>query len=155
MAITLFWSELRVTVFVVSNFLKGLQDILHYYSFKIFVLQTHLKYYVENKLKQTAEAFDDHHSQTEVHISLIEQLYRMLDKSIRNDWQIRVYLLSKCLVDFRRQQLLFDFWGGRVGDFRKKYNCRLISRGKSLQGYTLYVGTIISCTGKKYCSWWI
>ena len=79
----------------------------------------------------------------------------MLDKSIRNDWQIRVYLLSKCLVDFRRQQLLIDFWGGRMGDFRKKYNCRLISRGKSLQGYTLYVGTIISCTGKKYCSWWI
>ena len=36
-----------------------------------------------------------------------------------------------------------------MGDFRKKYNCRLISRGKSLQGYTLYVGTIISCTGKK------
>ena len=35
-----------------------------------------------------------------------------------------------------------------MGDFRKKYNCRLISRGKSLQGYTLYMGTIISCTGK-------
>ena len=66
MAITLFRSELRVTVFVLSNFHKGLQDILHYYSFKIFVLQTHLKYYVENKLKQTADAFDDHYDQTEV-----------------------------------------------------------------------------------------
>ena len=58
--------ELCVTVFVVSNFHKGLQDILHYYSFKILALQTHLKYHVENELKQTAEAFDDHYDQTEV-----------------------------------------------------------------------------------------
>ena len=54
-------------------------------------------------------------------------------KSFRNDWQIRICLLIKCLVDFRGRP--FDFWGG-YGWFQRKISCRLISSEKSLQGNT-------------------
>ena len=78
--------------------------------------------------------------------------YRVLSpivsKGFRNDWQIRICQLSKCLVDFRGQP--FDFWGG-YGWFQKKISCRLISRGKKLA--RKYVGKIISHTEKKNCSW--
>ena len=80
--------------------------------------------------------------------SLSSPLESFVSKGFRNDWQIRICQLSKCLVDFRGQP--FDFWGG-YGWFQKKISCRLISRGKKLA--RKYLGKIISHTEKKNCSW--
>ena len=59
--------------------------------------------------------------------SPLESLLPIVSKASRNDWQIRICQLTKCLVDFRGRP--FDFWGG-YGWFQKKMSCRRISRGK-------------------------
>ena len=59
------------------------------------ICSTHLKYYVENKLKQTADAFDDHYDQTEVQsilawlnnfIGCLTNQSEMIDKSESIYW---------------------------------------------------------------------
>jgi len=67
----------------------------------------------------------------------------IVSKGFRNDWQIRVYLQSKCVVDFSGRQ--FDVWGEHRW-FQRKVSCRLISRGKLAR---IHLGKIVSCTKKK------
>ena len=49
--------------------------------------------------------------------SLLKSFVLYCFNFFRNDWKIRVCLLSKCLVDFSDRQ--FDFWGG-YGWFQEK-----------------------------------
>ena len=62
--------------------------------------------------------------------SLSSPLESFVSKGFRNDWQIRICQLSKCLVDFRGQ--LFDFWGVH-GWFQKKYPADWLREEKSMQ----------------------
>ena len=60
--------------------------------------------------------------------SPLESFVPVVSKGFKNDRQIRICQLSKCLVDFRGRP--FNFWGGYFR-FRKKRSCRLISWGKA------------------------
>ena len=64
------WLSLFSEVSYVSQFLfyQLPQGLTRYFTLLFIqnICSTHLKYYVENKLKQTADAFDDHYDQTEV-----------------------------------------------------------------------------------------
>ena len=55
----------------------------------------------------------------------------IVSKGFRNDWQIRICQLSKCLVDFRGRP--FDSWGV-YGWFQKKNPADWFRWEKSLQG---------------------
>ena len=50
--------------------------------------------------------------------------------TFRNDWQIRICQLTKCLVEFRGWP--FDFWGG-YGWFQKKCPADWFQEEKSMQ----------------------
>ena len=52
--------------------------------------------------------------------SLSSPLESFVSKGFRNDWQIRICQLSKCLVEFRSRP--FNFWGG-YREFQKKIFC--------------------------------
>ena len=79
--------------------------------------------------------------------SPLESFLPIVSKASRNDWQIRICQLTKCLVDFRGRP--FDFWGG-YGWFQKKMSCRLISGGKKHANKFLGKNILL---WKKYRSW--
>ena len=75
--------------------------------------------------------------------SPLESFVPFVSKSFRNDWQIRICQLSKCLVDFRGRP--FDFWGGYRWFQKKKYPTDWFQGGKACKDIA---GKIISCTEK-------
>ena len=62
--------------------------------------------------------------------SSLESLSPIVSKAFRNDWQIRICQLTKCLLDFRGRP--FDFWGG-YGWFQRKCPADWFREEKSMQ----------------------
>ena len=80
--------------------------------------------------------------------SLSSPLESFVSKGFRNDWQIRICQLSKCLVEFRSRP--FNFWGG-YREFQKKIFCSTeFERKKACKEVT---GKNNILHWKKYRSW--